>query len=156
MALTNIIVVLILLIGAAFLGFIAAWMIRQARIDEMIKFVKKTEKSLAEHDDLLQQYHLDRDLLKEEVQKYKDSYNEQLTKTQRLHVNIRENQSEIETAKQQIKELTEMNLLAQAEIDKLKLELLSRPKPIRRIIRVKSSVAPKKMGGLSLLDKKNI
>ncbi len=154
MALTNIIVVLILLIGAAFLGFIAAWMIRQARIDEMIKFVKKTEKSLAELDDLVQQYQLDRDLLKEEMQKYKDSYNEQLTKTQRLHVNIRENQSEIETAKQKIKELTEINLLAQAEIDKLKLELLSRPKPLRRIIRVKSSVSPKKMEGLSLLDKK--
>jgi len=154
MALSNIIVVLILLIGAAFLGFIAAWMIRQARIDEMIKLVKKVELDAQEHDNLLQQYHTDRDLLKEEVQKYKVSYNEQLTKTQRLHVNIRENQSEIENAKLKVKELTEISLLAQAEIDQLKLELLSRPKPIRRIIRVPSSVAPIKMGGLSLLDKK--
>ncbi len=156
MALTNIIVVLILLIGSAFLGFIAAWMIRQTRIDAMIKVVNKAEKAASDHDSLLQQYQLDRDLLKEEVEKYKDAYNEQVTKAQRLHMNIRDNQAAIEEAQLKVKQLTEISLLAQAEIDELKLELLSRPKPVRRIIRVKSSVAPIKMGGLSLLDKKKL
>jgi len=156
MALSDIVVVLILLSGAAFLGFIAAWLIRQASIDALLKLVQKAEQGTTDHESLVQQYHTDRDLLKEEVKKYKDSYNEQLTKAQRLHENIRQNQAEIELAKLKVKELTEMNLQAQAEIDQLKLELLSRPKPIRRIIRVKSSVAPIKMGGLSLLDKKKL
>ena len=156
MALSDIVVVLILLSGAAFLGFIAAWLIRQASIDALLKLVQKAEQGTTDHESLVQQYHTDRDLLKEEVKKYKDSYNEQLTKAQRLHENIRQNQAEIELAKLKVKELTEMNLQAQAEIEELKLELLSRPKPIRRIIRVKSSVAPIKMGGLSLLDKKKL
>ena len=154
MELSNIIVVLVLLIGASILGFIAAWLIRQTRIDELMKLVKKVEKETNNKESLVQQYHTDRELLQEEVQKYKDAYNEQVTKTQRLHVNIRENQAEIENARLKVQELTEMTLQAQAEVDALKLELLSRPKPIRRIIRVKSSVAPIKMGGLSLLDNK--
>ena len=67
MEFTSIIVVVILLIGAAFLGFIVSWMIRQARIEEMIKLVNKFEKQAVDADSLVQQYHTDRDLLKEEV-----------------------------------------------------------------------------------------
>jgi len=152
---TSIIVVVILLIGAACLGFIVSWMIRQTRIEEMIKLVKKFEKQAVDADSLVQQYHTDRDLLKEEVQKYKEAYNEQVTKSQRLHENIRQNQDLIEKARLKVKELTENSLQAQTEIDRLKMELLTRPKSIRRIIKVKSKLDSVKMGGLSLLDNTN-
>ena len=152
---TSIIVVVILLIGAALLGFIVSWMIRQTRIEEMIKLVKKFEKQAVDADSLVQQYHTDRDLLKEEVQKYKEAYNEQVTKSQRLHENIRQNQDLIEKARLKVKELTENSLQAQTEIDRLKMELLTRPKSIRRIIKVKSKLDSVKMGGLSLLDNTN-
>ena len=152
---TSIIVVVILLIGAALLGFIVSWMIRQTRIEEMIKLVKKFEKQAIDADSLVQQYHTDRDLLKEEVQKYKEAYNEQVTKSQRLHENIRQNQDLIEKARLKVKELTENSLQAQTEIDRLKMELLTRPKSIRRIIKVKSKLDSVKMGGLSLLDNTN-
>lgn len=155
MEFTSIIVVVILLIGAAFLGFIVSWMIRQARIEEMIKLVNKFEKQAVDADSLVQQYHTDRDLLKEEVQKYKEAYNEQVTKSQRLHENIRQNQDLIENSRLKVKELTEISLQAQTEIDRLKMELLSRPKSIKRIIKVKSKLDSVKMGGLSLLDNTN-
>lgn len=120
---SNIFIVFILLIGAAILGFIVAWLFRQNRIDKISNLVKTLENKLLAKDELIQQYATDRDLLKEESEKYKQSYNEQLTKNQRLAENIRRNHSEVELSSEKINKLTEMSVQAQEEIKNLSNQL---------------------------------
>ncbi len=156
MGLSNILVVVVLLLGAAILGFISAWLIRQSRIDQLMELMTKMNKENVEKDSIVDQYHVDRDILKEEVEKYKQSYNTQVMKTQRLHENIRQNQLDLERAQERMKELQEMYLQSEEKINVLKQELLSRPKSVRRVVsqettRIADSI---KKGGLSLLDKK--
>lgn len=151
---SNLFVVFILLVGASALGFIAAWFIRQARIDALEEALRGRDMELRNKDDLLGQYHVDRELLQEEVKKYKKTYDEQLAKTQRLHENIRLNQYEIEDSQIKINELSESLVKAEQEIEVLKKTLTTPPKSPKQVVRVHANSPESfRTGSLSLLGK---
>ncbi len=146
----NTIIIFILLLGAAILGFIAAWLIRQKLVDKLTHLVLEVEKEKKDTASLADNFGADRTLLQEEVEKYKESYNVQLMKSQRLAENIRQNQAEMESLQLKLKSLTEISLQAQQEISELKFQL-QQARSIHAIPIDSTSRIAK--GSLSLLDK---
>lgn len=114
----NIVIVLIFLIGSAVLGFLAAWLIRQGRIDNLQELVADLELELHNKKELANQYQDDRNILKDEVEKYKNSYNTQMTKVQRLSENNRQNQEDISLLEDKVKNLTETLLQSTQDLEK--------------------------------------
>ena len=150
MDVSNTIIIFILLLGAAILGFIAAWLIRQKLVDKLTHLVLAVEKEKEVTSSLADNFDVDRSLLQEEVDKYKESYNTQLRRTQRLSENIRQNQREMENLQSKVTNLTEMSLQAQQEISALQQQLaLSKSS---KIIQINPTSCITK-GSLSLLDK---
>ena len=150
MDVSNTIIIFILLLGSAILGFIAAWLIRQKLVDKLTHLVLAVEKEKEATSSLADNFDVDRSLLQDEVEKYKETYNTQLMKSQRLSANIRQNQTEIESLQAKITNLTENTLQAQQEISVLKQKLAqTSASPTIRI----NPTARITKGGLSLLDK---
>gem|GEM_PF-5841201 len=155
MNLPDVFVVFILLVGASALGFLVAWLVRQSRIDKLQDLIHSLEADRTISDAQVKKFEKEKEGLREEIAKYKDLYNGQLSQNQKLVTRLEQSEREVTELQAKIQHLTEMLLQATAQLESLQSDLASHPKSAGRVISERRIVRPRQETRefLTLIDK---